>query len=122
MNRLANPVLFASFLILLLSSAAGAGPVSDLQSKYQAIHDNLNVRYRDLRDAWRDEDWQAVRAAQEAIRLDEERLESCRRELSVYTFQPQNELLPYDPAEAMVEYDSISDRPYYRPYYRTIKR
>ena len=114
MNRFGKPVLLA----VLLSSLAGAGPVSDLQDRYQVMRDNLKARYCDLRDAWRDEDWKAVEAARAAIRLDEERLEACRRELRVYTFLPQDELQPYDPTEAMVEYDSI----YYRPYYGPMPR
>jgi len=111
MHRLCKPIFF--FACLTLGSVAGAGPVSELQDKYQAIRDDLKVRYCDLRDAWRDEDWKAVQAAREAIRADEERLESCRQELGGYTFLPVNELRPYDPTDAMVRYDSISDRPYY---------
>ena len=111
MNRLGKPVLLA----VLLSLVAAAGPVSDLQGRYQALRDDLQVRYSNLRDALRDEDWQAAQQARLAIRADEERLEACRLELSSYTFLPEKELQPYDPTEATIRYDSISDRPYYVP-------
>ena len=111
MNRLGKPVLLA----VLLSWVAGAGPVSDLQGRYQALRDDLQVRYSHLRDALRDEDWPAAQQARVAIRADQERLEACRLELSSYTFLPEKELQPFDPTEATVRYDSISDRPYYVP-------